>query len=246
MTEQSVGGAQGFVRERGTWRIVAGIVGVLVAYYGYNAIHALLMQQVKWPPLKPDRAGLTVLGLRDEERRGWQPPYQAIESGRQWRIRRTEEGEAQADAEDLARGAAPKRDEERPENAEEQADRSAMPAGAGRVSRGEVVPLDELMAKLPTVLTGRHFGRASYRDKTDPFMNRRFFLVDLSLTDEGRSRFFQYSQEHDKERLVFVLNGLILFCPRIEKMDVSTLTIDPVWDEIDAKKITEYLNAQKR
>lgn len=223
---------RGIFHERGTLRIVLWAVALLIAWNAYNLIHINMMNRVHWQKLTYDANGLSVLALRDKEHTGYKPPYRAIEVGHAWQIRRTDEGE-DTQSSDTTDSSEP-----------EAQDRGNAPAGAGRVSHGEVVPMHELITNCPTVLLGRHFTNASMEEKSDPFLNRRFFVVHLGLSPEGRSRYWQMSLVHDQERVAFFLQGQVITCPRINHMDTRSLTIDPVWDESDAKKLVDYINGQ--
>jgi hypothetical protein len=218
------------IRERGTRNLVLAAISVAIAWYLYSTIHTNLMLQKRWPPLSPSMTGLTVLGLRDKNRPGWVRKYVAVKSNEAWHIRRPDE-----DTEEEAGTDIPKDVGERPNN----------PAGTHGVVRGEVVSIEEVMQNCPTVLTGAHFTGARIDKKYEPFRDKNYWRIHLDLTEEGRSRYWQYSREHEGEKLVFVLNGEIVTCPEIKHMDIGTFTIDPIWVYEDVKKLADFINNQK-
>ena len=109
-----------------------------------------------------------------------------------------------------------------------------------------MVPLEEIMAKCPVVMTTAHFTGASVEERVMPIFDRKYYIVSVGLSDEGRSRYWQFSAKHDKERLVFVLNGEIITCPRMTNMDVSSLEIQPIWVKSDADKLADFINKRQK
>jgi hypothetical protein len=224
------------IRERGTLRLVIAAIVLFVAWYIYATIRANMLLGVKWPDLKPSKAGLIVLGLKDKDRPGWKHKYEARESNHSWQIRRPDDASADDDGANLKVD-----DPSSPAGKE----RPNAPAGASRMgAQGEVVPLEELLANLPVVLNGSNFSGASVEERHEPLFDRRYYLVHVDLTDEGRSRYFQFSREHSDERLVFILDGEIMTCPRMDHMYVSSLTIEPIWVKADADKLADFINKQ--
>lgn len=220
------------IRERGTRNLVLAAILVAIVWYVYSTIHTNLMLQKRWPPLTPSMSGLTVLGLQDKNRPGWLRKYVAVKSNEAWHIRRPdddaeEEGEVDIAAREV---------QERPNN----------PTSAHAVNRGEVVPIEEVMQNCPTILTGKHFTAARIDKKYEPFRDKNYWRIHLDLTEEGRSRYWQFSREHEGEKLVFVLNGEIVTCPEIKHMNIGTFTIDPIWVYEDVKKLADFINNQKR
>jgi len=213
------------IRERGTRRILI-IAGVLfVAWLVYSQIRSQILSNADWPKLTADPRGLTVLGLIPEK-------YRAFEVNKDWQIRRPEqeeEGEGESETEEMP----------------ELRDRGSSP-GAGRGERGKIVDLEEIMATCPVVLAGRHFSSAHVQYTGSDMFDRKIYKLYLNLTEEGSSRYWQYSKGRDDQRLVFVLNGDIISCPRMKHMKVSTLEIDPIWVEADAQKLADFINNQKR
>ncbi|HSV73840.1 MAG TPA: hypothetical protein VLH79_08785 [Chthonomonadales bacterium] len=215
-----------FLRERGTRTIVILTVVVVIAWVAYAQVNAARLASVQWPPLKPDPTGLTVLGLLDRERPGWEPRYRAYNLNRAWQIRYRDEVAEPVDA---------------PEEEDEFADRP-QPAGASRVSRGAIVPLSELLAVCPVVLTGAHFTGARLEEGYEPLFGESFWKVHMDLTDEGRSRYWQFSRRHHGERLVFLLGDEIIVCPMINHMNVRTITIEQFWIKADAERLAAAVN----
>lgn len=217
------------LRERGTVRLVVAALVLFGAWYLYSTIKVYRMQQVKWPPLKPVPNGVTVLGLQDKDRPGHPRKYVAIESNHAWQIRRPDDaGEDETDTEDT----------------EERSSYQPTAAVASRAAAGQIVPLEEIMKTCPVVLTGAHFRGATMSEDYEPFRDKRYYRVHVTLTDEGRSRYWQYSRDHDDERLVFVINGEILTCPKMSHMDTATLTIEPIWIKEDAEKLVRALGGK--
>jgi|GEM_PF-2198613 hypothetical protein len=217
-----------FFRERGTKRAFMFVVAVLAVWYGYNYIHIYEIDQVKWPALKPDPSGITVLGLLDRNRPGWRRKYMAIESNEAWQIRRPDD--------------APPPDDTTPQEKQE---RGSVPAEASRVVSGDAVPVSELMRTLPVVLTSAQFKSAWVTEHQEPLFDRKYYALHIVFSDEGRSRYWQFSSKHDKERLVFVLGGRILTCPRMVPMDTSELTISPIPLKSDADELRNFINCHK-
>jgi preprotein translocase subunit SecD len=218
-----------FFRERATLKIV---IAALVAYGGYIAFGTFQTYrafQVKWPQIPPSKQGLIVLGLLDRPNTHY--VYKAIEANHAWQIRYSDDAES---------------GEQDDSNGAEQKDRGADAGSSHRASRGLVVPLDELFAKLPVVLHGPNFTSANVEEKLEPLFDRKYWVVNVSLNQEGHSRYYQFSKNHDGERLAFILNGEALTCPRIRHMDVSDLTIEQFWIKADADKLADFINNQKR
>lgn len=219
-------------RERGTLKIVVGAIIIGVVGYAYAAIRTNMLNQVKWPPLKVEPAGLSVLGLRDVNKPGWQRKYIAIESNHAWQIRRPDDDEAAPDAPD-------------PKENPEAADRGSDPGANRRVAKGGVVDLEEVVQNCPVFMVGRNFKSASMREQYDAFRDAAYWDLDLNLTDEGSSRYFQFSDKHEGERAVFVLKNEIATCAKINHMNVGSLKLGPIWVKEDAQKLVDYINGQK-
>jgi hypothetical protein len=221
------------IRERGTRRILLLALAFAVVWYIYDQVNTHRLNQVKWPALQSTPTGLVVLGLQDKDRPGWIHRYEARESNRSWQIRYSEE--------DMGEGAAPAEDPDLP-GARDRGDNN--PGARRGMSSGAVVPMEELMKECPVVLTGKHFTGASIEEKFEEFRGVPYYAIHLNLSGEGRSRYWQFSNVHDKERLVFILNNEVITCPRIENMYVSSFTIDPIWVKEDAKKLVDFINGQ--
>ena len=217
------------LRERGTVRIVLGAALILAAYYAIGAIKVYRMQQVKWPPLTPDLEGVTVLGLPDKDKPGRPRKYVAIEANHAWQIRRPDDAGVEADEED---------------ETEERSEYRPAAAVASRAAAGSIVPLEELLKTCPVVLRGEHFRDASMSEDYEPFRDKHYYRVHVKLTDEGRSRYWQYSRDHDDESLVFLVKKEIVTCPKMSHMDTASLTIEPIWIKEDAEKLVRALNGK--
>jgi hypothetical protein len=224
-----------FIRERGTLKILIAAVLLTAIWYAYSIVRTNQLLAVSWQPLQPDPNGLTVVGVQDKDRPGSPRKYKVIEANKTWRVYRPDDeegGESQTKTEE-------------PETPEAQ-DRPTSP-GAGRgAERGSLVPPAVLMKECPTVLLGRHFTDARVEEKYEQFFNRAYYIVHVGLTDEGSSRYYQYSKKYDKERLAFLLEDEVIICPRINHMNVSTLDIEQFWVKADAERFANYINNQKR
>lgn len=214
------------IREQGTLRLIVGAAALFVLWYAYSSFRVYRMQQVKWPPLQVMPSGLTVLGLQDVNKPGKPRKYVAIESNHAWQIRRPDD--AADESEEEAEG----------EEAESYRPTSAV---ARRAAAGEVVPIEEILSVCPVVLTGAHFRGADIEESYEPFRDKAYWKIHVRLTDEGRSRYWQFSRAHDGERLVFVIDGEIMTCPRMSHMNTATLTIEPVWVKGDAEKLASAM-----
>jgi hypothetical protein len=214
-------------RERGTTRIVIGALILGLVWYVYSEVRTQMLMSRKWPALQTESQGLTVLGLPRK--------YVAIEASHAWQIRLRD---------DVSGEGSDSSDEDEPEAQ----DRGGGPAAASRVTHGRIVPVEEIMKSCPVVLTGRHFSGAWVEEKSDfsLMIERKYWTVHLDLTDEGRSRYYQYSRNHNKERLVFVLNDQILTCPDVQPMYVSSFGIEPIWVLADATKLADFVKKQKK
>src|SRR5688572_12991668 len=212
------------IRERGTRRILMGAAVLVVLWLIYGYVRNQMLSVADWPKLGVEPRGLTVLGLIPEK-------YRAFEVNKDWQIRRppAEEEEETGEA---------------PEETPEMKDRGGASPGAGRGEKGSFVPTEEIMQTCPVILTGRHFASANVRYTGSDMFDRKIFKLYLNLTEEGSSRYWQYSKGRDEQRLVFVLDGDIISCPRMKHMKVSTLEIDPIWVESDADKLADFINKQ--
>lgn len=222
------------IREKGTLRLVVIAILLAVAWYIYDSVHTSMMNQVKWPTLQPSSAGLVVIGLRDKDRPGWQHRYEARESNRSWQIRYNEDYAGQSHAAD---------EDDSPESKDRG---SNNPGATHKGNAGAVVTNEELLKECPVVLNGSHFTGASVEEKFDNFLEKNYYAVHLDLNDEARSRYWQFSNAHEGERLAFILNNEVLTCPRMDNMYVSSLTIEPVWIKADAQKLVDFINGQAK
>jgi len=222
-----------FIRERGTMKIILAAIVLIAVWYIYDAIRVNRMLQVKWPVLQPDVNGLTVLGIQDKDRPGQPKKYETIQANRTWRVRIPDDAEEEE----------PSPGVEDPDSPEAR-DRGSLPGASRHISRGRIVPVEELMRDCPVVLTGKNFTGAWLEERTEVIINRPYWIVHLSLNDEGRSRYWQYSRQHDRESLAFVLGGEIIACPEMYHMNVNHLSIQPVWNKEDAQALVDHINQE--
>jgi hypothetical protein len=73
-----------------------------------------------------------------------------------------------------------------------------------------------------------------------------YYALHLDLNEEGRSRYWQYANTHEGERLAFILNNETVTCPELANFYVSSFTIDPIWDKSDAQKLADFINGQRK
>lgn len=216
-------------RERGTKRIVLFVLAIILAWYAWGAIHNAVLNSKNWPLLSPIPNGLTVLSLQDRDRPGWKARYRAIESNHSWQVRRPDDApEQETDIE-----------------SSDSKERGSMPGDTHKVTRGQSVSVQELYKTCPTILTGIHFVGAGVEERLDPFADRTYYVVNLQLSDEGRSRYWQFARNHEKDHLAFILNGQIVTCPKVNAMYVSSFSIDPIWIKADAEALARAINTKK-
>jgi hypothetical protein len=233
------------IRERGTSRILGGAVLFALAWYIYSTIHISRMNQVHWPALQPNPAGLTVVGLRDQNRPGWKRKYVAVESNHAWRIRRPDDDSSDGADAGTAGG-----------DSTDTKERGNDPGAVHKVARGEIVSVEELLKACPAVLVLSNFTDANVeerRENAPPPFDRTYWVVHLGMDDEGRSRFWQFSSEHEGERLAFILNGEIITCTKMENtpapylyMFQRSLDIQPIWVKADAQRLADFINRKTK
>lgn len=233
MTEDAPRKPGGFrlIRETGTVRLILGFLALAAVWYGYTTVKVYRMQQIRWPALKPSPSGLTVIGLLDRDAPGRPRKYVAIEANHAWQVRRPDDAVDEEDANEW--------------DAEERASYQPSSSVANRATSGKLVEVPELLATCPIVLTGRHFSGATMDSAYEPFRDTTYYRVHVQLTDEGRSRYWQFSRTHDEERLAFILDGAILTCPRMSHMDTASLTIEPIWVKADAERLAKALSGTR-
>jgi hypothetical protein len=219
------------IREKGTRKVLFIAIGLVAVWYAYDMFRVRQLMAQTWPMLTKQEKPLVVTGLLSR--------YIAIERGRAWQIRIRDDAPAESSGSGST-GDQPT-SEERQESAEV-ANREGNPGTGRAAARGAVVDVAEIIAKCPMVLTSDHFSSASMEKRIDDFYNRDYYVVNLQMTPEGRSRYWQYSRDHDGERLVFIMGKYVLTCPRIKHMDVSNFDINPVWDKADAEKLVNVIN----
>ncbi|MCS6775938.1 MAG: hypothetical protein RMJ43_10310 [Chloroherpetonaceae bacterium] len=120
--------------------------------------------------------------------------------------------------------------------------------GGGSASGREVeerinIPGENLIHICPVVLTGRHFSAAYVEEHPPNLLQGKTYTVHLSLTPEGRSRFYQWSRDHTNESLVFVYRGRVLTAGRIRQtLDVNSWQIGPLRDGDAARELVDAVN----
>jgi hypothetical protein len=230
------------LRERGTRRIVVGFLVLAAAWWAYSTWDNARLMSVKWPELQPDPAGLTVVGLQNKDRPGFRHRYIVQEAGRAWRFRLRDDDDADPNPyADIGSPTSKTRDRDEPERPVAEAVRSRAGTRGGRI-----VTVEEIVANCPTVLTTRHFSGASLSVGYEPLIQKEYYKVDIGLTREGRSRYYQFATQHMGERLVFVIGNQAITCPVItQATNVGSFTISPVWTKADAEKLVEVVTRKR-
>ncbi len=119
-------------------------------------------------------------------------------------------------------------------------------AGEREVEHGLAVPGDTLIQVCPVILTGAQFTDAWVEEQDQPLMGIKTYMLHMGLTDEGRSRFFQWSHDHAHEHVIYVLNGQVETAGRIQMvLDVNELEVGPLRDREAAYALADYLNHRK-
>jgi hypothetical protein len=126
-------------------------------------------------------------------------------------------------------------------------DSSEGGSGSGREADHDIsLPADTVAETCPVVLTGTMFSDAWLEEQPANMFTSKAFTVHLSLTGEGRSRFFQWSHNHANEQMVFVLGHQVVLAGRVpETLDVSQLDIKNVEDEQAAKQVVNWITNRK-
>lgn len=137
--------------------------------------------------------------------------------------------------------------EERRSNSGDETEAGGGTGATQSVEHGLVLPGVNVARSCPVVLTSQHFTDASIETHPKNLLQDETYTLHLGLTNEGRSRFYQWSRDHVNENLVFVLNGEVLMSGRVSQtLNVSDWTIGPVFNSDSAKKLADFINAQKK
>ncbi|MEP6754109.1 MAG: hypothetical protein ABJA67_01305 [Chthonomonadales bacterium] len=224
------------IREKGTRKLIYVALALAAAWYAYDSVHTNSMNSVKWPNITASRTGLAVLGLQNKDRMNFSHKYEARESNHSWQLRYKDEQDESADSGQKSSA----------EQTPEERDRgSSNPGATHSVNSGAVVPMDEIFKNCPAVLDDKSFSGASVDEHYDSFRQKKYYSVNLDLTDEGKSRYWQFSRVHAGEKLVFLINSETITCAIMENLYVGTLTINPIWVKADADQLADYLNKKK-
>ncbi len=129
-----------------------------------------------------------------------------------------------------------------------ESDSSEGGSGSEReVEHGMAIPAETLIRVCPVVVTGAQFTDAWLEEHDEPLLGSKTYTVHLGLTDEGRSRFFQWSHNHLNEHLVFVLNNTVITAGRIKMiLDRNDWEIGPLRDRQAAESLVNYINDRRR
>ena len=125
-----------------------------------------------------------------------------------------------------------------------EADSGGDAGGGHSVDHGLAIPPDVIARVCPVVLVTSDFTRAELDRQPANLLQGETFSVHLFLTDEGRSRFYQWSHDHEDQNLVFVLNHLVVAAGRIKQtMNVNDWAIGPIRDRTDAQTLVQFVNS---
>ncbi len=114
------------------------------------------------------------------------------------------------------------------------------------VEKGLILPGITVARSCPVVLNSQHFTDASLDEHPETMLQNATYTIHLGLTAEGRSRFYQWSRDHQGENVVFILNGDILMAGRVSQtLNVSDWTVGPVFDGESAKRLVAFVNRKK-
>jgi hypothetical protein len=112
------------------------------------------------------------------------------------------------------------------------------------VEHGLAVPPEVLVAACPVVLVSRHFSSGWVEEHPEMVMGGKTYSLWLTLTPEGRSRYYQWSRDHANEHLLLILKGRIVANGLISTMDVDKWEITNLHDGEAAQDLVKYINSQ--
>ncbi len=116
-------------------------------------------------------------------------------------------------------------------------------SGGREVEHGMAIPASLLIRVCPVVLTDREFTGATVDEHPASVLAGATYTVHLDMSDEGRSRFFQWSHDHVGENLVFVLKDNVVAAGRVKQsLNVSDYEIGPLRDGAAAHALADYLS----
>ena len=132
---------------------------------------------------------------------------------------------------------------DKPESSGDSADGGG--SGSNReVEHGVVIPGDSLVRTCPLVLIGPLFVKAELEAQPESALSAKMYKLRLHLNSEGRSRFYQWSRDHNDESLVFILKGVVQTAGKIKQtLDVNYWEISNIRDEQAAKALNDYVNS---
>jgi hypothetical protein len=137
-----------------------------------------------------------------------------------------------------------------PGNTAVQADTDSSEGGSGsgrQAEHGVSLTADTVAKVCPVVLTGSMFSDGWVEEQPGNVFTSKAFTVHLTLTSEGRSRFFQWSHNHANESMVFVLQHRIVLAGQVpQTLDVNELDIRNVEDEQAARQVVDWITKRKQ
>lgn len=130
-----------------------------------------------------------------------------------------------------------------------------LSGAADQAATRKRVPLKEVLAVCPVVLTGKHVQKAWIERREGETLRASpyYYVVHLRLTEEGKGRFWHYATQHVGERLLVVIGDQSWAAPlikgevaspwwlltRLSPFERSDLQIQPIYDEEIATTLAE-------
>ncbi|GIV02510.1 MAG: hypothetical protein KatS3mg015_1340 [Fimbriimonadales bacterium] len=101
---------------------------------------------------------------------------------------------------------------------------------------------EHLLERVTILVTENQIRDANLTEYPDPVRDRNLYSLQLSLTDEGRLRLWQYTRRHGNPQLLFAVDGVAIAAPIVQhEMKYSVAEILNVSDEVDARKAVQVI-----
>lgn len=114
------------------------------------------------------------------------------------------------------------------------------------VEHGLVIPGDILIRTCPVLLNTSCFTGGEVIVNPGSILNDTMYTVRLYLTPEGRSRFYRWSRDHQRENIVFVVNGEVKTAGRVTQvLDVNWWEISNIRDKETAEALVKIVQPNK-
>ena len=313
-----------FTKEKGTSTVIAGFVAILLIYTVGGQIQDHILLSKKWPPLKPNLNGLTVIGALNPPGSYNRNVFKVTTETGESRLALTQYGwntifdenngplcnqttaseiRSALNTDDLA-GEAMLRPFVRAEvqvmlakegnggdpkafmslsdntpitippetthgsvthttlgvqlkrfdssNQQSMSGQSESTGSGGSESGRSVEQLiylspDTAASVMPVVMTGRQFTSCWVEEEPPNLITGTEYTIWLNLTEEGRSRFFQWSHNHMGEDLLFILNHQYLTIGHIsEILDTTNWGIQNCPDKGTADQLMNYIQNENK